>query len=409
MSEKKVPLSSTPYLDQNIKHELEDEINLLDFLVVLVRKKELILSTASIFLILSIFYAFSETLIYRATIGLLPPEKSLPSFFPNSLHVGLPNFSQNTDGTLVIKKNYMLNKFVSELQSYSNQEKVFMEGKFYERFVANNPKIDIEKRIVQEIYRSIHVSRTSGGFAKDREGLAAKFIDYDMKGVNPELASDYLNALADWVKNKIKLDIQESIGKRVKSQIVLLSTELNNMITLGQLEYEDKIRVLTDNIEIAKNLGILDNNFDNFKPEGSSFSEERVNTLESGSFITSVQRVKRKADFTWPTWYLYGQSALEHELNLLERRGVISQYPKEVTELTVKIEQLSSIDWSKINFDPVIISVPSITPVDPINNNKMNVVTIGIVIGLFFGILMALLSCLMTSLKERTKLSSSPL
>ena len=53
--------------------------------------------------------------------------------------------------------NYMINKFILELQSYSNQEKVFMEGKFHERFVANNPKIDIKKEIVQEIYRSIHV------------------------------------------------------------------------------------------------------------------------------------------------------------------------------------------------------------------------------------------------------------
>jgi LPS O-antigen subunit length determinant protein (WzzB/FepE family) len=403
MTEKEIPLSSTPYQDQNFKHEPEDEINLLDLLGLLVRKKDLILSTASIFIVLSIFYAFSFTLIYRATIGLLPPEKSLISFFPNLIHSVLPNVSRNTKGTLVIKENYMLNKFISELQSYSNQEKVFMEGKFHERFVANNPKIDIKKGIVQEIYKSIHESGRNGETVQG--ALASKFIDYDMKGVNPELASDYLNALADWVKNKVELDIKESIQEGVKAQIAFLSVELDTMITLEKQKYKDEIRDLTDNIEIAKNLGILDHNFDNFKPESSSFSEEKVNTDATGLFITSRHLVKRIANSTWPTWYLYGQIALEHEMNLLERRGFSSKYTKETEELTLKIEQLSSIDWSKIIFDPVIISVPSITPVDPINMKKMQVVAIGIVIGLFFGILMALLSSLMTRLRERLKLS----
>ena len=39
------------------------------------------------------------------------------------------------------------------------------------------------------------------------------------------------------------------------------------------------------------------------------------------------------------------------KLNLMERRGVSSQYDKETSELIIKIEQLSSIDLSKINFD----------------------------------------------------------
>jgi LPS O-antigen subunit length determinant protein (WzzB/FepE family) len=399
-------LSSAPYQDQNFKYGPEDEIHLLDFLGLLVRKKVLIFFTISIFFVISIFYAFSVTPIYRANISILPPEKSLTSFFPETFYEVLPSVYESELGLLATKKYYIMNKFLSELESYSNQEKVFMEEKFHERFVANNPRIDMKKGIVEEIYRSIHVLRIN--YESDQTGQG-KFIptvvDYDMKGVNPELASDYLNALVVWVKNKVELDIQKSIQQGVKTQINLLSAQLNSMITSEQYKYEDKVRDLKNNIEIAKNLGIFDNNFDNFKPEDSYFTEQRVQTSITGRIDTRVERVPGKANITWPTWYLYGQSALEHELNLLERRGVSSQYTKETAELILRIEQLSSIDLSKIIYDSVTISSPSITPVDPINIIKMEVVGIGIMMGLFFGILIASLSCLMTYLKERQKLS----
>jgi hypothetical protein len=105
MTEKEIPLSSTPHQDPNFKHEPEDEISLLDFLVALRRKKVIIFSTASIFVVLSIFYAFSMGTIYRATIGFQPSGKNLTSFFPNFIFEVLPNVSKDKQGTLVIKND----------------------------------------------------------------------------------------------------------------------------------------------------------------------------------------------------------------------------------------------------------------------------------------------------------------
>ncbi len=108
-----------------------------------------------------------------------------------------------------------------------------------------------------------------------------------------------------------------------------------------------------------------------------------------------------KADITWPAWNLYGQLALEQELNMMRDRTVPSPYSKNLKELNSNIEYLSNIDLSKINLESVIISQPSIPPVYPINIKRMTVIAIGIALGLFIGVLMALLSCLMTQLKER--------
>jgi LPS O-antigen subunit length determinant protein (WzzB/FepE family) len=404
MTEKGMPLSSSPYQSQSSKNE-PDEINLLDLLGALIRKKVLIFSTVFISAVLSIFYAFSIVPTYRATIGLQPPEKDLTFFFPELLHVVLPNVNFNNKGYKITNPAYTLNKVISEFQSYSNQEKVFLKEKFYERFVANNPKIDTKEGIVQEINRSIHES--NGG------GLSAKVISYEMNGLNPELASDFLNALAVLVNNKVDNDIRELIRKGIKSNIVRLSSKLNSAIITKQLERDNKIRVYKDNIEIAKNLGISGSNFDNFMRLWFSFHERSSSVFQtSGAVSRSIaveERNKYQADISWPIWYLYGQRALEQELNLLERRDISSHYTRKIVNWDLQIKELSKIDLSAINLERVVISQPSIPPVNPINIKKMDFIVTGIALGLFIGILLAILSWFITQAKERSKLSSPEL
>jgi LPS O-antigen subunit length determinant protein (WzzB/FepE family) len=391
MTEKEVPLPSEPYQAQNLKHEPEDEINLLDLLLFLVRKKVTIFFTASVVVILSIFYAFSMGIIYRATIGFQPSGKNLTSFFSNYVIEILPNVSKDQNGTIVVKNDYLLNKFIAELQSYANQEKVFDAGKFNERFVVNNPENDIKKEIVQEIHRSIHISE--GEDDPYHYGISAKVASFEMKDVKPEVASDFLNALADLAKSKVEFDVKELIQHEAKDYINVYSEELNYELSIKRQENEDRIRSFTYNLEIAKNLGILDNNFVNFKPSDPHWSLKNQKLS-----VTNTVHL-------WPIWYLYGQHALEQELNMMGDRSVAVPYSRRLIELNSNIEYVSNIDLSKMNLEPVIISQPSIPPVHPININRMHIIAIGIGLGLFIGILIASLSCLMSHLKERSKLS----
>jgi LPS O-antigen subunit length determinant protein (WzzB/FepE family) len=384
MTEKEIPMSSTPYQVQNSKYE-PDEINLLDLLKTLVEKKVLIFSTASVFVVLSILYAFLPAVTYRASIGFQPPNKSLISFFPTMIYEILPNTSRNKDGTLAIKKNYMLYKFIAELQSYSNQEKVFNAGKFHERFVVNNPEGNM-KGIVQEIHRSFHVILQEEHSKK--KAAPPKVATFEMKGVKPELASDFLNALADFAKSKAVFDIKESIQNGIKNLKTQTSAELNYLISVERLNYESRIKIFRENLTIAKNLGILENNFANFRP--ATQSRDQIKELKQEFSNVSI----------WPTWYLYGQRALEQELSVMEHRN-ISHKTIDRIALDSKIAFLSNIDLSEINLAPVIISQTSIPPVDPINIKKINVIAIGIASGLFIGILIPLLSYLTKQAKER--------
>jgi chain length determinant protein (polysaccharide antigen chain regulator) len=385
MAEKEIPMSSIPDQVQNLKYEPEDEINLLDLLVALVKKKVLIFSIASIFFVLSIFYAFSIKTTYRATISFKPTVKDLISIIPNTLYDVLPNTSRDKNGNLVIKNNYMFNEYIEGLRSYSNQEKVFIEGNFYKRFPVNNPKIEM-KEIVREIYRSIHVS--------DGEGVSVKVASFEMKGVKSEVASDFLNALSDWTKNKVEFDIKESIQNEVKNQIASYSEKLNYELSLEKKVYEDKVRIFTHNLRIAKKLGILDNKFVNFKPSNPEWS------LEPGLSKTHTIHL-------WPIWYLYGQRALEEELRVLRSQSNSIQHTKKYNIFNSQIVGLSKIALNPINLGPVIISQPSIPEVYPVNISKIQVIAIGIAFGLFIGIFIALLSCLITQLKKRSEIGSS--
>ena len=372
MTEKDRPSSPQPDHIQQSNYQPEDEISLLDLLEVLVRKKALIFITASFFTALSIFYALSITPIYRSTIGFQPNEKSLTSLFPDLIAEILPGISRSENETLVREENYLLNKFLAGFQSYSIQEKVFNEGEFLQKFVGSTPNSDMGKGIVQEINRSIHASGRG-------KGLSAQTITVEVEGTKPEVMSDFLNALAERTKNEVVIDVKESIRQGIKAQRAIYYAKLEKLRSKEKAEKADKIRLFSDNLEIAKNLGVLDNNF--------------------GNANTSLIFGER------PIWYLYGQRAIEQELEVLARRQGSSRYIEEISELDHKIAYLSGIDLSKINFEPVIISQLSVPPVHPINSNKINIIASGIALGLFIGILIAFLSNSMALLKERSKLS----
>ena len=390
MTEKERPSSPQPDHIQQSNYQPEDEINLLDLLEVLVRKKTLIFFTASIFTALSIFYALSITPIYRSTIGFQPYTKSIASLFPPFAAEILPSVARDERGSLVEENNYLLNKFLTKFQSYPIQEKVFNEGKYLQRFVDSNPDSDTGREILQEFNRSIHVI---GAGKVNANKPFNQTITVEMEGTKPEVMSDFLNALAERAKSEVVIDVKELMTKGIKIQVHMFSAELGKINSIVKMEQDDEIRKFSNNLEIAKNLGVLDNNFGGSTAIVFPMLGSRPKSNTSPIFGER------------PLWYLYGQRALEQELKVLERREVSGQYIEETAELDHKITYLSGIDLSKINFEPVIVSQFSVPPVHPINSNKVKIIASGIALGLFIGILIAFLSNSMALLKKRSQLS----
>ena len=379
MNEKVRAPSPEPDNLQNYHSLPEDEVSLLDLLEVLVKKKVLIFSATAIFTLISIFYAFSVTPLYRAVISFQPPENRLSSIFPEFTFGILPDVFRNS------ANNYLLDKFLLKFQSYPVQEKVFNEGNFLQRFADESPDANMRKRIVQQINRSIHISRGGEGKKRVAKGSSSQTVTIVMEGAKPEVISDFLNALADRSKNEVVISVKESMQYGIELLQDKYSIELERVNTKVTVEKANKVRLFSENLEIAKNLGVLDNNF------GGSAANP---ALANAALLFAEG----------PIWYLYGQRALEQELKMLERGGVSSQFVEEIAELDYKLAYLAKIDLSKINFEPVIISQFSIPPVDPINLKNIEIITLGITLGLFIGIVMAFLSHLVEQLKKRSDL-----
>jgi LPS O-antigen subunit length determinant protein (WzzB/FepE family) len=128
-----------------------------------------------------------------------------------------------------------------------------------------------------------------------------------MVGTKPEAISDYLNALAE----SAIVETANNSKELIKAQINNYSVKLETYLAEAKLEREQKIRHLLNNLEIAKKLGVVKNNFNS-----SSF-------ISSSAFVLRKDEVLEEA---LPLWYLYGQHALEQELAMLRREPI--SYPK---------------------------------------------------------------------------------
>jgi LPS O-antigen subunit length determinant protein (WzzB/FepE family) len=160
MTEKERPLPTQPDHIQNSRDTPEDEINLVELLEILFRKKTIIVVVAFICTLLSILYAKSMVPTYKATIGFLPVDKRSLAEYSNLTEAIYPK----TDDTLVrpiMKYNEsFLSSFFTIIKSYPTQEKVFIEKNFLKRFVDNKPSANMEKMVLGEINKSIQIKQS---------------------------------------------------------------------------------------------------------------------------------------------------------------------------------------------------------------------------------------------------------
>ena len=280
MTEQQRPLPSPPDHTRHSSTVPEDEVNLLDVLAVLVRKKVLILVVLSVFILGSILYAQSFTPKFRATIGFLPPEEaSLSLYFPDTVVSLLHSSNENkAQGKEPVKyRPWLFQKFLTTIQSSQLQEKVFNEGKFLEKFLGGNQDTDKRKVVLGEISNALQIKPGNG-----------EFTYLEMVGTKPKAMADFLNALAESALVETVNNLKVSLQQIIKSQLSKLSENLDAYLAEAKLEREQKIRHLLNNLEIAKKLGVVKNNFNSF-----SF-------IPSSAFVLRKDEVLEEAEEALP-------------------------------------------------------------------------------------------------------------
>ena len=144
MTEKKRQSAIQPEQIQGFNPPAEDELNLIDLLKFLIRKKVFTLAVTSVCTLFSIFYAQSITPIYQATVGLLDPKEYFSEEIQTINNEELSSFLstlEQLDPQLLLrvskeitKAHTIFERFLLNIKSYELKQEVFVNGGFQKKF-----------------------------------------------------------------------------------------------------------------------------------------------------------------------------------------------------------------------------------------------------------------------------------
>ena len=156
-----------PYYD-------EDEIDLLDLLLVLARRKGFIIKTTTIFALLSIAYALVATPIYRADTQVIPPQSNSSGTMAALAQMGVPDFAAGMLGVqtpsdllvAITKSRPVLDKVIDQFDLMNRQPE------------PHHPAVAAIKKTLRNIISPIVKALSPEG---DGEGKVKKILRTDVR------------------------------------------------------------------------------------------------------------------------------------------------------------------------------------------------------------------------------------
>jgi len=382
MTEKKQS-TVQPQQSQGFNSTAEDELNIIDFLKFLARKKIFILAITSVCTLCSIFYTQSITPVYRATVGLLDHNER---FSPLSILEQLdPKIADKVDKQN-IKPINIFERFLFNIKSHELKQKVFANGGFQKKISSESGNhTDQSESATYRIKIAKHDEYKFEGVTYD----GGTYLELD--GYQPKVMLEFLTALVEAAKENVNKEIDDIQRSTVKTRINNLSTqieELHQQITVQkqkqkQIEKEKiakKIARFSDALDMAKRMGIKKNNFDK---------------IDSGSF---------------PLWFRYGELALQQKImslkskeeessknkNLSIQKLKLKRLQKEISKTKnlsiqkLKLEKSQTAELPLLKFKVATIGKHSYSLAKP--NQTWLIVAFGVAFGLFISIFMGFLS-----------------
>ena len=363
LTEEKRQSTVQPEQIQGFNSPAEDEIDIIDLLKFLARKKVFILAVTSIFTLSSIFYAQSMIPVYRATVGLLIHKESFSSYSILK-QLGLELSDKVFDG---MKTKDIFERFLFNIKSYEFKKEVFVNGGFQKKF-SRKTGIDTDQSVLT-IYDSIKI------FYDNKHDNKTQVVSLELEGSKPKVMLEFLTTLVEAAKENVNTEINDITRSLVKTKINNLSAqieELHQKITVQkpmqeQIEKEEEIARLSKHMDMAKRMGIKNNNF---AKEGS---------------------------YTFPEWFLYGELALQQKIKMLRSKEEtpnnknlsidklkLKGFQRKLAETNRKL-----VDLPLLKLKVVTIGEYSYSLVEP--NRPLLIVGLAVALGLLISIYIAVL------------------
>ena len=331
-----------------------DEIDLRDLFLAIWNRKWMIVGITIIFIGIASFYHYIKPTTYQSSIILSPPLES------TVLEINKEEIFKESKDSLFRR---FLEKFTApEFQvavlkdkGYLNQLTQDIKGEFDENQAAYD--FINSFKLVEE------VKKKKGFFDPNR-------LEFELLGTDKNLIQKYLNDLKSAANQKEIEELDEIFNSRVNNELTQINKQIGDLLNIHQKEIESNKITLKEQLEIAKDLGIEENNF------------KKIQSNQSDSLNLLIGDNQ-----TLPKWYLYGANALNKELHILNNRKVDSSVSQEIRKLEVRKSRLNSLVPNFKNLQLIVIDkLPNIG--QPTQSKKLLIIAIAGVLGVLVGLIL---------------------
>ena len=356
MTEEKRQSTVQPEQIQGFNSPAEDEISLIDLLKLMARKKILFLTVISFCTLFSILYAQSITPMYRATVGLLDHNEKFGSLsILEQLGSGL---SKKVDPTTKEPITSVFERFLFNIRSYKFKQEVFVKGGFQKKF-SHETGIDTDQS-VSEIYSSTKIVKRNE-------------IDYlELEGSKPKVMLEFLTVLVEAAKENVNTEINEIQRSTVKTRINNLSEqieELHQKFTLQKQREKIKEQIEKIKEQIEKKKKAMQKQIEKEKKAMQKQIEKEKKTYEKAKKIARLSKALDMAkrmgiknnnfdkpdNGSAPDWFRYGELALQEKIKILRskeetpnnknlaiEKNKLQSYKQKITGLESKKKEISN-------------------------------------------------------------------
>ena len=354
MTEKKQQSTTQPKQTQGFNSPEEDELDLIDLLKFLARKKVFILTITSVCTLFSILYVQSITPIYRASVGLLDHNEKFSSFSVLE-QLGLGKVDHKKTKSLNILKMFLFN-----IESDEFKKKVFVNGGFHKKFSSKTGTDTVQS--VSALYNSIKIVRRDP-FANTEFHNGGPFLQLD--GSQPKVMLEFLISLVEASKKNVNTEINEIHRSTVKTIINNLSAkieELNQKITV-QKQIEDQKVILQKQIEDQKIIVqkqiedqkiIVQKQIE--KDKKAEHKEKEMVRLSKALDMAKRMGIKnnnfdKPDNGTAPVWFRWGELALQQEIKSLRSKKEEIPNPRKLSIEKAKLNLSKLQQEAKLNLN----------------------------------------------------------
>ena len=355
-SDQKSPAQMT-----NQQQVYEDEINLVDIVRLLLRRKKIIFGITVLVVCIGLIYAFASKRVYEVETILLPP--SYEDIQP--LNVGGGNHADS---------NSVFEVFISNANSRQLRKKFFDEYKLLES-LSNKPIQVLMSKDINNIFESF------SNALKVKRDIKEKSIRISLEGIDEEKLGDRLDSFVIKVNEKTKNQLVRDIESDLNSKIKSLNINILSKRSIYKKRRNDELGRLQEALQTAKNLGIRDYN--------------NVSSLSSKNNNLSIYMQNKKI-------YMQGTRVLQAEIEALKNRKSDDIYIKGLRNLQESLIQLKAIKIDKDKIRTVLIDKRAVVNIELIRPGKKLVLILSIILGGILGVVTAFIMEFIVNFKNQT-------